>query len=156
MRLIDADALYEKTAEWEAQALAEVERYDPEESRDEWRWWSAVLKERTAFLRDIENARTEFLRHLENAPTVLTIETDTRGISNMTEKHQTLAGLATLAGEHKRLSDLAKRIGAEPDAREELDKATAALNAWAIVDRMTDADFAYLLDAAKRREAADT
>lgn len=57
-RLIDADDLYNQTAEWEAQALAQVERYSPEYSREEWRWWSAVLKERGAFKRDLENAQT--------------------------------------------------------------------------------------------------
>ena len=57
-RLIDGDALYNQTAEWEAQALAQVERYSPEYSREEWRWWSAVLKERGAFKRDLENAPT--------------------------------------------------------------------------------------------------
>ena len=57
-RLIDADDLYNQTAEWEAQALAQVERYSPEYSREEWRWWSAVLKERGGFKRDLENAQT--------------------------------------------------------------------------------------------------
>ena len=57
-RLIDVDDLYNQTAEWEAQALSQVERYSPEYSREEWRWWSAVLKERGAFKRDLENAPT--------------------------------------------------------------------------------------------------
>ena len=57
-KLIDADDLYKQTAEWEAQALAQVERYSLEYSREEWRWWSAVLKERGAFKRDLENAQT--------------------------------------------------------------------------------------------------
>ena len=57
-RLIDANDLYNQTAEWEAQALTQVERYSPEYSREEWRWWSAVLKERGAFKRDLENAPT--------------------------------------------------------------------------------------------------
>lgn len=44
--LIDRAELYNQTAEWEAQA------------RDEWRWWSAVLKERGAFKHDVANAPT--------------------------------------------------------------------------------------------------
>lgn len=58
MRLIDADALYEKTAEWEAQALAQVERYNPTDSREEWLRWSFVLKERSAFKFDVADAPT--------------------------------------------------------------------------------------------------
>lgn len=58
MRLIDADALYEKTAEWEAQALAQTERYNPTDSRDEWLRWSFVLKERSAFKFDVADAQT--------------------------------------------------------------------------------------------------
>jgi hypothetical protein len=58
MRLIDADALYEKTAEWEAQALAQTERYNPIDSRDEWLRWSFVLKERSAFKFDVADAPT--------------------------------------------------------------------------------------------------
>lgn len=58
MRLIDADALYEKTAEWEAQALAQVERYNLTDSRDEWLRWSYVLKERSAFKFDVADAPT--------------------------------------------------------------------------------------------------
>ena len=56
MRLIDADVLYEKTAEWEAQALAQVERYNPTDSRDKWLRWSYVLKERSAFKFDVADA----------------------------------------------------------------------------------------------------
>lgn len=56
MRLIDADALYEKTAEWEAQALAQVERYNPTDSFEKWRRWSYVLKERSAFKFDVADA----------------------------------------------------------------------------------------------------
>ena len=58
MRLIDADALYEKTAEWEAQALAQTKRYNPIDSRDEWLRWSFVLKERSAFKFDVADAPT--------------------------------------------------------------------------------------------------
>ena len=58
MRLIDADVLYEKTAEWEAQALhmADVTMHD--EDKTEWRRWSAVLTERSAFKHDIADAPT--------------------------------------------------------------------------------------------------
>lgn len=54
--LVSREYLYEKTAEWEAQALHEVEKYHPEEDRDKWLWWSAVLKERTAFKFDVVDA----------------------------------------------------------------------------------------------------
>ena len=56
--LIDRTQLYNQTAEWESQALEQVNRYNPEDSRDEWRWWSAVLKERGAFKHDVADAPT--------------------------------------------------------------------------------------------------
>ena len=58
MRLVDADALYEKTAEWEAQALHMVEMTMHDEDNAEWRWWSAVLTERSAFKHDVADAPT--------------------------------------------------------------------------------------------------
>jgi hypothetical protein len=54
--LISREYLYEKTAKWESQALHEVEKYHPKEDRDKWLWWSAVLKERTAFKYDVVDA----------------------------------------------------------------------------------------------------
>ncbi len=54
-RLIDASVLYEKTAEWEAQALHLVGTY---ENTEEWRRWATVLTERTAFKYDIADAPT--------------------------------------------------------------------------------------------------
>lgn len=56
--LIDRTELYNQTSEWEAQALEQVNRYNPEDSRDEWRWWSTVLKERGAFKHDVADAPT--------------------------------------------------------------------------------------------------
>jgi hypothetical protein len=56
--LIDRTKLYDQTSAWEAQALEQVNRYNPEDSRDEWRWWSAVLKERSAFKHDVADAPT--------------------------------------------------------------------------------------------------
>ena len=56
--LIDRTKLYEQTAEWEAEALTAVNKYIPSDSPDEWRWWSAVLKERTAFKYDVADAPT--------------------------------------------------------------------------------------------------
>ena len=58
MRLIDADALYEKTAEWESQALHMCEITMNDEDLTEWKRWSAVLKERSAFKFDISDAPT--------------------------------------------------------------------------------------------------
>ena len=56
MRLIDADALYERTAEWEAQALHMCDVTMNDEDKTEWRKWSAVLAERSAFKYDIADA----------------------------------------------------------------------------------------------------
>lgn len=56
--LISRSELYNQTAEWEAQALEQVNKYNPEDSRDEWRWWNAVLKERGAFKHDVADAPT--------------------------------------------------------------------------------------------------
>ena len=52
-RYIDADALYEKTAEWEAQALHMVEIHSHDEDNAEWKRWSTILTERSAFKFDI-------------------------------------------------------------------------------------------------------
>lgn len=56
MILINAEKLYEKTAELEAQALHMVEKSIHDEDLSEWRKWSAILNERTAFKYDIEDA----------------------------------------------------------------------------------------------------
>lgn len=65
MRLIDADAIYEKTAEWEARALSVIEKLNrkPFEEMDsneitEWRKWSCILNERSAFKHDVADAPT--------------------------------------------------------------------------------------------------
>ena len=54
--LISRQALYEKTAEWEAQALHMVEKTMNDEDLTEWRKWSIILKERSAFKFDIADA----------------------------------------------------------------------------------------------------
>ena len=56
--LIDRTKLYNQTSEWEAEALETVNKYVITDSPDEWRWWSAVLKERTAFKYDVADAPT--------------------------------------------------------------------------------------------------
>lgn len=65
MRLVDADELYEKTAEWEASALAKIEELNrtPLEEMDDaqknlWRKWTAILNERSAFKHDVFDAPT--------------------------------------------------------------------------------------------------
>ena len=58
MRLTDADALYEKTANWEAQALHMVKVTMYDEDKTEWRKWSTILTERSAFKYDIADAPT--------------------------------------------------------------------------------------------------
>lgn len=57
MSLINREALYEKACGLEAQALAYVEKIANDETKiEEWRIWSAILVERTAFKHDIFDA----------------------------------------------------------------------------------------------------
>jgi len=56
--LIDRNKLYEKTAEWEAQALHMVEVTMNDEDTTEWKRWSTVLTERSAFKYDVADAPT--------------------------------------------------------------------------------------------------
>lgn len=66
MRLIDADELLNKTAELEAVALEQVRKYEPLDNPREWRIWSAILTERTAFKFDLMDApiiEAEPIRH---------------------------------------------------------------------------------------------
>lgn len=60
-RLIDADALYERAASLDAQALdyvAKLIERDGDEISTEWKIWSAILAERTAFKHDVFDAPT--------------------------------------------------------------------------------------------------
>jgi hypothetical protein len=54
--LISRMDLYEKTAEWEAQALHMVELHMRDDDKAEWRKWSTVLAERSAFKHDVADA----------------------------------------------------------------------------------------------------
>ena len=54
--LISRMELYEKTAEWEAQALHMVELHMRDDDKSEWRKWSTVLAERSAFKHDVADA----------------------------------------------------------------------------------------------------
>ena len=56
--LIDRNKLYEKTTEWEAQALYMVKVHRNDEDTTEWRNWSTVLTERIAFKFDVADAPT--------------------------------------------------------------------------------------------------
>ena len=65
MRLIDADELFEKTAEWEASAFAYIEELNripleemDEDEKAEWRRWTAIWGERSAFKHDVADAPT--------------------------------------------------------------------------------------------------
>ena len=59
MRLIDADALYEKACCLEAQAIDyTVKISNDKEKREEWLRWSAILAERSAFRHDVYDAPT--------------------------------------------------------------------------------------------------
>lgn len=62
---INGNELYEQTAEWEAQAIAHVEKLNSTplnemttDQLEEWRKWSYILHERSAFKYDLENALT--------------------------------------------------------------------------------------------------
>ncbi len=55
MRLIDGNALYEKTAEWESLAM---ETLRVQEDNAEWQRWQTILTERTAFKYDVADAPT--------------------------------------------------------------------------------------------------
>lgn len=60
-RLIDADALYERAHNLEAQALDYVGKLierDGDTVSVEWKIWSAILTERTAFKHDVFDAPT--------------------------------------------------------------------------------------------------
>lgn len=66
MRLINADELLNKTAELEAVALEQVRKYEPLDNPSQWRTWSAILTERTAFKFDLMDApiiEAEPIRH---------------------------------------------------------------------------------------------
>lgn len=54
--LISRMALYEKTAEWEAQALRMVELHLHYGYKEEWQKWTTILTERSAFKHDIADA----------------------------------------------------------------------------------------------------
>lgn len=57
--LIDKDALYERTEEWEAQALAQIKEYCCGESsweQNECRKWKIILGERSAFKFEVADA----------------------------------------------------------------------------------------------------
>ena len=57
MSLINREPLYEKACDLEAQALAYVGKIVNDETKiEEWKIWSAILTERTAFKHDIFDA----------------------------------------------------------------------------------------------------
>ena len=58
MRLIDADPLYKQTAEWEAQAYHMVDVTIHDLDKTEFRKWSAILADRSAFKFDVADAPT--------------------------------------------------------------------------------------------------
>ena len=75
MRLTDADALYERATALEAQAFDYVGKLierDGDEPSVEWRVWSAILAERTAFKHDLMDAPTidrpqgEWIKHIDD------------------------------------------------------------------------------------------
>lgn len=57
-RLIDADALLEKFAELEATALEMSVRHMRDADQTEWKRWSVILTERTAYSYDVLDAPT--------------------------------------------------------------------------------------------------
>lgn len=61
MRLIDADELYKRTAEWEEQAQDEVNKNKGCRTVEEWdkyKEWLIILNERSSFKYDIADAPT--------------------------------------------------------------------------------------------------
>lgn len=60
MRLIDAEALLNKTVKLEAEARKQVANYEPlsDKKPSEWHTWYGVLAERTAFKYDLLDAPT--------------------------------------------------------------------------------------------------
>ena len=58
MRLIDADALYKQTAEWESQAQHMIDVTCHEQDKTEFKKWSAILADRSAFKFDVTDAPT--------------------------------------------------------------------------------------------------
>lgn len=55
-KIIDADWLYKKAADWEARAMRAVNQTMEYEDLTEWKRWNAILNERTAFKHDIADA----------------------------------------------------------------------------------------------------
>lgn len=74
--LISRKALYEKTAEWEAQALHLVEIHLHDEDLTEWRKWSAILNDRTAFKFDVADAPSASPRWIPVTERLPGIDTD--------------------------------------------------------------------------------
>lgn len=56
MKLVDIEALFNKAVELEAVALEQVREYEPLDNPSEWRTWSAILTERSAFKFDLMDA----------------------------------------------------------------------------------------------------
>lgn len=54
--LIDKAKLYEKVAEWETQALQHASKLLEANNVEEWRRWTSILNERTAFKHDVADA----------------------------------------------------------------------------------------------------
>ena len=56
--LIDGQALYDRTAEWEAEAFDQLEKSDPQAEKQGrgWKFWNTVLTERTGFKHDVMDA----------------------------------------------------------------------------------------------------
>ena len=53
---ISKKSLYEKTAEWESKALEQVVLHAKDSDPTEWKRWSTILTERTAFKHDVMDA----------------------------------------------------------------------------------------------------
>lgn len=66
MRLADLDELINKAINLEAVALEQTRKYEPLDNPSEWRTWSAILTERSAFKFDLMDApiiEAEPIRH---------------------------------------------------------------------------------------------
>lgn len=89
MSLIDREALYEKACDLEAQALSYVGKIVNDKTRtEEWRIWSVVLAERTAFKHDVFDAPEA---QPEQPPYVAEIEAEYQKAVKMPHIHKPLA-----------------------------------------------------------------
>lgn len=109
MNLINREALYEKACDLEAQALAYVGKIANDETKiEEWKIWSAILVERTAFKHDIFDAPSVQPEIMPDGTLHITVNADVANIDRI---------LLSQAGTH--LGDLYYRDDERPEPYQE-------------------------------------